>query len=248
MANYWKIVNNVIIDADVLLLLLDARLVSETRNREIEYHIKKANKPLIYVITKCDLVDKDISEKHKKSLNPSVFISAKEHHGMTLLRKRILIEAKKKYPGKKTVIVGVLGYPNVGKSSLINALKGKKSASTSILSGHTRALQKVRADNRIVLLDTPGVIPFREKHRFKHALIGTIDFAKAKDPDLIIMQLIERFPGKIGSYYGIKENEDPEETIIEISKKRNILKKGAKPDVIRASRMILKDWQTGLIK
>ncbi len=248
MKNFWKIVNDVINDADILLMILDARLIDETRNNEIETKVLKSGKPLIYVLTKCDLVDKNFVEKYKKILIPSVFVSATEHLGTTKLRDRILIEAKRAYYEKKCVTVGVLGYPNVGKSSLINAMKGKHAAGTSITSGYTKGIQKVRIDKRIMLLDTPGVIPYKEHARLKHQLIGTIDFAKARQPDLAVIALMERFPGRIETFYGVKENEDVDEVIESIAKKRNILKKGGGPDADRMARMILKDWQKGIIK
>ena len=91
MANFWQLVNKVIREADVLLLLLDARLVEKTRNMEIEDKVRKAGKVLIYVITKSDLVDKQDVEKYKKTLKPCVFVSAVKHHGTTILRERILI-------------------------------------------------------------------------------------------------------------------------------------------------------------
>jgi len=247
MGNFWRIVNQVIEDADVLLLILDARMIDETRNPEIENKVGHAGKPLVHVITKCDLVDKTVVEKFKKTLNNCVFVSATKHYGTTMLRDKILIEAKRVYPKKKAITVGVLGYPNVGKSSIINALKGRKSAPTSILSGYTKGVQKVRADNRIMLLDTPGVIPYQEKDRMKHALIGTIDFNNTKEPDLVVMELMQRFPKKIESFYEVEPNEDLEAVIEVIAVKRNILKKGNVPDIMRTSRMILKDWQKGVI-
>jgi hypothetical protein len=246
--NFWKVVNKVIEESDVLLLVLDARLAKETRNKEIEDKVKKSEKPLIYVITKCDLVPKENSEKLKKSFRPSVFVSSKEYHGMNLLRERILIEAKRAYPEFKKYFVGVLGYPNVGKSSLINAMKGKSSASTSMMSGHTKGVQKVKADNKIVFLDSPGVIPYKEKDNVKHAFIGTTDFTKVKDPDLVVIDLIDTFPGIIEKYYDVPISDDAQETIELIAKKKNLMKKGAKPDVMKAARQILKGWQTGKIK
>lgn len=246
MASFWKIVNKVISDADILLLLLDSRLIDETINKEVVAHAQKANKPLIYVITKCDLVKKEFVEEYKKKFNPSVFVSAKEHLGTTILRDRILIEAKK--IGLTKVKVGVLGYPNVGKSSLINSMAGRSAAPTSNVSGFTKGVQKVKSDNRIIFLDTPGVIPYQEKDSVKHAFIGTIDFNKAKDQDLIVIELMEKFPGKVESFYKVEVKEDKEETIEEIAIKKNLIRKGNKPDIERAARMILKDWQNGLIK
>lgn len=246
MVSFWKIVNKVISDADILLLLLDSRLIDETINKEIIEHVKKADKPLIYVMTKCDLVSKDIIEGYKKKFNPSVFVSAKEHFGTTILRDRILIEAKR--IGLTKVRVGVLGYPNVGKSSLINSMAGRGAAPTSNVSGFTKGVQKVKSDNRILFLDTPGVIPYKEKDDVKHAFIGTIDFNKAKDPDLIVIELMEKFTGKIEAFYEVEVMENKEETIEEIAVKKNLVRKGNEPDIERVSRMILKDWQNGLIK
>lgn len=248
MAQFWKQVNYVIWGADVLLMLLDARLVTETRNREIEDKIKKMKKPLIYVITKCDLVNKEDIEKQKNRFSPCVFISAKEHLGTTLLRKAILTEAQRIGIRNRLVRVGVLGYPNVGKSSLINAMKGRKSAPTSILSGYTKSIRNVRADNRILFIDTPGVIPFNENAPIKHALIGTVDFTKAKDIDMIAMEIMKRFPGKIEKFYKVTVQEDKEQTIEDIAIARKILIKGGKADIPRTSTMILKDWQGGNIK
>ncbi|HLD04654.1 MAG TPA: GTPase [Candidatus Nanoarchaeia archaeon] len=243
--NYWRLINKVIEQADILLLLLDARFMEETQNAEVEVKVKESKKPLIYVITKCDLVDKKLMDRIK--LKPSVFVSATEHLGTTLLRERILIEGQRSYKDKETFAVGVLGYPNVGKSSLINALKGRKSAPTSAISGFTKGIQKVRADNRIIFLDTPGVIPYKEIDDHKHALIGTLEFNKIKDPGLIAMEFMKKYPGRIESYYGLALSADFEETLEALAKKKNLIKKHAELDLDRAAKMILKDWQTGKI-
>jgi len=232
----------------MLLLLLDSRLVEETRNREIEDKVRESGKVLIYVITKCDLVPKEEAEKWKKKLSPCVFMSAKERHGTRKLRERILIEAGKAKLRWKVLRVGVLGYPNVGKSSLINAMKGKKAAPTSPMSGYTKGVRNVRTDTRIMLMDTPGVIPYREDDPHKHLLTGTRDFRKIRDPDLAAIELMKRFPGKIESFYGVTEKKDREETIEDIARKRNLLVKGGRPDTKRACLMILRNWQEGRIK
>lgn len=248
MASYWEVVDKVIWDADVVLLILDARLVNETRNREIEEKVRSLGKPLIYVITKSDLADKDEVESWKKVLKPCVFVSAREHLGTGKLRERILIEGSRAGKKKKTVKVGVLGYPNVGKSSLINAMKGRKSAPTSIISGCTKGVQRVRADKRVLFLDTPGVIPYHEKDYVKHGLIGTHDFSSSNDPDLVVMSLMRQFPGKIERYFRIRENKDKEKTLMDIAISKSLLTRGGKPDISRAARMVLKAWQTGKIK
>ncbi len=251
MANFWQLVNKVIREADVLLLLLDARLVEKTRNMEIEDKVRKAGKVLIYVITKSDLVDKQDVEKYKKTLKPCVFVSAVKHHGTTILRERILIEAQKAkviVDNRGLVRVGVLGYPNVGKSTLINALSGRRAAPTSSMSGYTTGVQNIRIDNRILLVDTPGVIPYMEKDLSKHAAIGTRDYSKIKDPDVVIMDMMIEFPGKIEKHCGVEVSDDKEETLDRIARKRQLLMKGNKPDILRASKILLKEWQEGKIR
>ena len=247
MAQFWRVVNDVIWSADVLLLLLDARMVGSTRNIEIENKVRNMGKPLIYVISKCDLVSQGEAERWKKALNPAVFVSATEYHGINMLKERIMIEAKRAGI-KEQIFVGVLGYPNVGKSSLINAMVGRKAAAVSILSGHTKHLQKIKASQSIVFLDTPGVIPYNEKDEIKHAFIGTIDFTKAKEPDLVVMELMEEFPGRIEEYFKVEAKDDKEDVINDIAVKKKILKKKGLPDIERTARMILKDWQKGVIK
>lgn len=246
MANFWYLVNSVINDADIILLVLDSRLIDETRNSEIESKVRRLGKPLIYVMTKCDLVEKDELEEKKKELKTAVFISAKEHFGTTILRERIIIEAKR-IGIKDKITVGVLGYPNVGKSSVINAMKGKKSAPSGNVAGVTKGLQKIKADNTLMFIDTPGVIPYQEKEYLKHQLTGTIDFNHAKDPDLAVFELMRRYPGRIEKFYDVSESEDGEETLENIAIRRKMLVRGGEPDIIRMARVILKDWQKGVI-
>ena len=150
MSNYWRLVNKVIDSASILLEILDARNVDETRNKEIENKVAKSGKVLIYVINKCDLVEKDDVEKISKTLHPCVFVSAKEMLGTRLLRQEIMKNAP-----KDKFSVGVLGYPNTGKSSIINALKGRASAPTSPVSGYTKGIQLIKITQRMYLIDTP---------------------------------------------------------------------------------------------
>jgi len=67
MANFWRIVNDVIEESDIILLVVDARMIKETINVELVQKVKSSGKQLITVINKADLVDKKILEKYKKN-------------------------------------------------------------------------------------------------------------------------------------------------------------------------------------
>jgi len=248
MSKFWTIVNKVIEKSDILLLVMDARMPKGSRNPEIEEKVAKSGKKIIYVLNKCDLIE-DSKEypkvMHQLHLNPgnSIFVSAREHLGtMNLLRKI------KEFSKGEYCVVGVVGYPNTGKSSVINALKGKHSARTSSQAGFTRGMQKVRVTKDMLLLDTPGVIPYNEEDRTKHVLIASRNINKTNDPEVVAMDLIVQYDGKIEKFYHAKKGEDEEESLENIAKAKNLLIKKGLPDTKKASHMILLDWQKGKIK
>lgn len=242
MATYWRLVNEVIRRSEIVLEVLDGRMIEKTRNAELEDKIAKAQKKLIYVLTKCDLCSKEEMESAKHTLNPSVFVSAPKRYGIMMLRDKIL-----QYATTDPVIVGVVGYPNVGKSSLINALAGRHSAPTSPVSGYTRGIQLIKVDNRIRILDTPGVIPYMEKDKEKHAMTATVDWAKVKDPESAVFSLMVEYPGMIEKKFRVKIGENKEETLEKIALKSGCLVKGGEPDCQRMARVILRQWQLGEI-
>ncbi len=243
MKNFWKIVNEVIKDSDVLLLVLDARLISETKNKEIVDKVKQAKKKLIYVINKSDLVPLPYLEKQKKKFKNAVFISSIKKQGTTILLRKIMEVGK-----NKEIVVGVLGYPNVGKSSVINALKGRASASTSSQGGHTKGKQLLKINNRVLILDTPGVLPYKEKDEVKHALTASVDSSKVKDPEIVVYHIIKSHKGLLEKYFGIEPEPNAKKTLEKIALRKKILLKKGRPDLDRMARTILRLWQKGKIK
>lgn len=232
--NFWTIVNRVISQANILLEIIDARAVDQTRNKEIEDKVKKAGKPLIYVLNKCDLANKDDLEKISKTLKPSVFISCKDYYGINILKERIIIEGKKL--GATKPVVGVLGYPNMGKSSVINALTGTGKARVSSVSSFTKGKQYITT-KPFYLIDTPGVIPYKEKDTIKNAMLGIN--TKSNDPESDVLLIIQKHPGMIESHYNVPLG-DEETTLERIAIKLNCVRKGNIPDTTRASVIILK--------
>jgi ribosome biogenesis GTPase A len=225
--------------SDIILLVLDARFPEQTLNTELKD--KTLDKPIIYVLNKSDLANKKVLMKFKNKHRNSIYISAKEHKGTSILLKKILEVSK----GEKAT-VGVVGYPNTGKSSIINALKGRKSAGTSPHAGFTKGKQLVKITENIFLLDTPGVLPYLEKDKSKLGMIGAVDPTKMKDPDLAAMELIKNKKNLICKYYDVKES-SPEKILEKIAIKLNKLMKGGKPNIDETARMVLRDWQKGKI-
>ena len=242
MTSYWSLVNKQISEADILLLIMDARMPELTRNAEIESKIREREKKIIYVLNKCDLIAQSESEKIKKNYDPCVFVSSKKRLGGTLLFKKIM-----EVSGGKPCVVGVLGYPNVGKSSVINLLKGKKAATVSPHAGYTHGIQAVRAKGKIRLIDTPGVFPFRGDDMVKQLIIGSRNPEQIKEPEFFAMKLVEKFPAVFERYYSIKYENDVYDFFEKAAMAKRVLVKGGGPDMQRFSRQLLYDWQRGKV-
>lgn len=242
MPTFWKHVNQVLREAEIIIEVLDARFIQETRNKEIEYKVRSSGKKILYVLNKCDLVNIEELKEKTKELQPSVFISSRDRLGTTILKKKILQLSQ----GERTT-VGVLGYTNVGKSSLINALSGRGSAGTSSESGFTKGLQKIKVDNKILLIDTPGVFPREEKDVVKFGKTSAISSGKIKDPEYVALRIIEEERERIKKHFGIEEDDADEilERIAIIFKK---VRKGKELDLDAAARLFLKQWQEGKIR
>ncbi len=252
MASYQMIVKDVIKKADILLEVIDARFPDETRNCEVERDIARSKKPFIIVLNKCDLVSKEILEKTKSRLSkiaPTVFVSSKDRFGTTMLRHKILEIAGIK---GREILVGSLGYPNTGKSSVINAVAGRHKAGTSSISGHTKVMQLVNAGSRIMLLDTPGVIPFGENDEYIQGILSVKDATHIKDPVGVAMKIIEKFCDEnktaLESFYHVKiEGQDSYDALLLIGRESNCLKKKGEVDDTRADLRKINDLQKGLI-
>jgi len=236
--SYWEVVGKIINRSDVVLEILDARRFDDSRNEEVEEKIERRGKNLILVANKADLV----SKKEQKKLKNCVYVSTKTRQGIGFLREKIMSLAP-----RHKVIVGVVGYPNTGKSSVINALAGRHKAKTSPKSGFTRGYQYVRI-GRIMLIDTPGVFSFGEKDDVKMALIGSKDATRLKDPEHVVLKLMKELNGKVERFYGIKPEKSYEGRLERIALKMNKLKKKGEPNTMEAAKTIIKDWQKGKLK
>jgi len=247
-SKYPLLLEKVIEMSDIVLEILDARFAKEMRNKDVENLIKNKGKKIIYVLNKSDL-----TRKRDKRLNPKVFVSCKNREGITELRNKIKEEVLKiQKKGKYTrVHVGVIGYPNTGKSSLINLLIGRNSAKTGSEAGFTKGIQKLKLTGDINLLDSPGVIPsdkysMTEEKIAQQVKVGGRSPNQVKNPEFAVNEMVQSNKKDLEKFYKIKFN-DAEDLIEKIGKKKGFLKKGGEIDFDRTARLILKDWQLGSI-
>ena len=251
-----SVINRVIEEADIILEVLDSRFIEKTRNYEIEKKLKKLGKLIIYVFNKSDLVN--INEiklnRELEKLKPNLFLSSKEKNGYANLKRLIKIESKRLK--QEFVNIGIVGYPNTGKSSLINFLTGKSAAKTSSEAGYTKGMQKIKLSKGLYLIDTPGIIPILEKsstsikNLVKQPQIGAVSWDKTKDSELVVNELMKEYPNVLEKHYNINVSMDIDSEIFieKLGKKLNYLKKGNLVDEIRTAKKILRDWQEGKIK
>jgi ribosome biogenesis GTPase A len=239
----WSIVKRVVKEADVVLEVVDARDPMATRSRELERMVAEEGKKLVIVINKADLVPREVLEGWKRVLSreyPTIYISARERLGTRFLWRTI-----KRLTDKRPVVVAVVGLPNVGKSTILNVLRGRHSVSTSPVPGWTKRATVARATTWLKVIDTPGVVPRGEEEEL--AVRGALRPESLEDPVPAALKLIEvlkhKEPDFLKKYYGVEES-DPMRALEELARRRNLLKKGGEPNVEEAARLLIRDWQS----
>ncbi len=262
------LINNIIARADFLLEVVDARFVDLARVKHVEANIMKSGKKFGIVVNKIDLVDKAflLDIKHyfaRQRLKDKTF--AKYFFGYAFVSATKRINTKSlwlllnKYVRQKQaqITVGVFGLANSGKSSVINVLKGKHSARTSIQAGFTKGVQLVRISKRIMLVDTPGVIENANHSIAEQVLTCSLNIDKCSDAATVCINFLQymlkqektkHFLDAIANHYGIAKINNAETILKFIAQKFRFLAKHNQLDLNRAAYKLMRDWYEGKIK
>jgi len=248
----WNELYKVIDSADVVVQVLDARDPLGTRSYHVEKFLakEKPHKHLVFVLNKVDLVPVWVTQKW-------IGILSKDHPTLAFHASltnsfgkgafiNLLRQFGKLHPDKKQISVGFIGYPNSGKSSIINTLKSKKVCKVAPIAGETKVWQYISLMKKIYLIDCPGVVyPVGETETDK-VLKGVVRVENLKTPEDYIPALLDRVkPEYIIRQFGIDQWDDHNDFLEKLARKTGKLWKGAEPDVKTVAKQILNDWQRG---
>ena len=146
------------------------------------------------------------------------------------------------------ITVGIFGYPNVGKSSVINSLTRRKSASVSSKPGHTRSIQEVEIDSKVTLIDSPGIVMSSEDE-IVLLLRNTIKAEQVVDLNKAIEEILKRVRKEdLLVLYKIADFSSPTEFLVNLALKMGKIKKGGIPNLEEAAKIVIRDWNEGKIK
>ena len=249
---------------DVVYEVVDARMPYSSKIRDIDNFTK--DKPRIMVMTKSDLCDiKETNKwvKYYEDKGYKVFLTSLE--GKVNLKplldmtKELMEEknAKRENKGmtKRRTRILIVGIPNVGKSTLINRLVGKKSAGVGNTPGFTKSLSWIRVNKDIELLDSPGILwPKMSDQEGAHILaaLSSIKEDILNNYDVveyILKTLLKYYPDQLENRYGITEVEDDYILTLEsIGKRRGCLIKGGEIDYDKVVSIIINEVKNGTIK
>ena len=149
---------------------------------------------------------------------------------------------------KKNISVGLIGYPNVGKSSVINALMKKTCCKVAPIPGETKVWQYITMTKRIYLIDCPGIVYDIGESNTDKVLKGVVRAEKIPDPENFIQPILDRVQKKhIADIFGVHTWTDADDFVTQVAEKTGKLLGGGAPDVNNVCKSIIMDWQRGNI-
>ncbi len=245
---------------DLIIELVDARIPFSSRNPDIDEMGK--NKARLILLNKADLAEDALNDEwidfFRKKGYSAVKVNSKKGGGIKSIQSVIQEACKEKTERdrkrgilNRPVRAMVVGIPNVGKSTFINALAGKACAKTGNKPGVTRGKQWIRLNKNVELLDTPGILwPKFEDQAvgLKLAFIGSIKDEILQTEELaaeLVKFLNSEYQGVLEEKYGLDNVQDAYAALREIAENRHCLVRGSELDTEKASSILLEDFRSG---
>ncbi|XP_022575644.2 guanine nucleotide-binding protein-like NSN1 isoform X2 [Brassica napus] len=190
----------------------------------------------------------NILQTSSKASKPSNLLQTSDCLGADTLIK-LLKNYSRSHELKKSITVGIIGLPNVGKSSLINSLKRAHVVNVGATPGLTRSLQEVHLDKNVKLLDCPGVVMLKSSaNDASIALRNCKRIEKLEDPVSPVKEILKLCsPQLLVTLYKIQSFEAVDDFLYKVATVRGKLKKGGLVDIEAAARIVLHDWNEGKI-
>lgn len=265
MAKARREIGEAVKQVDIVIEIIDARIPIASRNPILNEII--GNKPRIIVLNKCDLADTKINQIWVQKLNKenqrALLVDSNQGIGTKDVVK-VACEIMKEKLDKQlekgriggSIKAMVVGIPNVGKSTFINKVAGKQTTVTGNKPGVTKKNQWVRLDDKIQLLDTPGVLwPKLDNELYaRHlAYIGTIKDEVVDIEELsvyLLDELVECYKEELYSRFKVADDFSYEmtyELLEEIGRKRGCLVKGGEVDYTKVANILMEEFRSGKI-
>lgn len=250
----WGELYKVVDSSDVVVQVLDARDPQGTRCHHLERHLKEncKHKHLILLLNKCDLVPAwatkgwlHVLSREYPTLAFHASITNSFGKGSLL---SVLRQFARMKNDKQAISVGFIGYPNVGKSSVINTLRTKNVCKVAPIPGETKVWQYITLTKRIFLIDCPGVVYHNHDSETDIVLKGVVRVANLQDASEHIGEVLRRVKKDyLKRAYKLQDWTDDNDFLCQLCKISGKLLKGGEPDLMTAAKMVLHDWQRGRI-
>nr|BAH57164.1 AT1G52980 [Arabidopsis thaliana] len=250
----WGELYKVIDSSDVIVQVIDARDPQGNRCHHLEKTLKEhhKHKHMILLLNKCDLVPawatkgwlRVLSKEYPTlAFHASVNKSFGKGSLLSVLRQFARLKSD-----KQAISVGFVGYPNVGKSSVINTLRTKNVCKVAPIPGETKVWQYITLTKRIFLIDCPGVVYQSRDTETDIVLKGVVRVTNLEDASEHIGEVLRRVKKEhLQRAYKNKDWEDDHDFLLQLCKSSGKLLKGGEPDLMTGAKMILHDWQRGRI-
>lgn len=247
---------------DAVCEILDARIPRSSRNPDIDR--LAAGKPRLIVLNRCDLADPEITARWKKEFERQgcavLETDAKSGKGVSAFPaavRRLLADKLREYEAKgqtgRPLRIMILGIPNVGKSTFINKVAGRKAAIAGDKPGVTRGKQWINISQGLDLLDTPGILWPKFDSQQVGEMLAVTNAIKADVLDRetlaanFILRLARMYPAALEQRYKIKPEPDMNgfELLELAAKKRGFLISGGECDIERMAAVLLSEYHDG---